>query len=141
VPVSEVYNDFAAALSMFEECLLILHACRHNDVRTIQILWKNVMCEEILPCATRNESTYLFLENFVADVGLTDTIKFLARTEQSNSLPLLEDGYWEKRLVRRVVSLGKSLYGTGTDFVFPVDYILFNLEGKADRILLLGLSF
>jgi nuclear pore complex protein Nup155 len=130
VPVSELYNDFAAFLSMFEECLLILHACRHDDARTIQALWKNIFCEELLPCSTRSETVHHFLQTFVADLGLGDQINFLSETEQSDSLRMFEDGFWEKPLIQRIVDLGKELYGTGANYVFPVDFILFSMEGK-----------
>jgi hypothetical protein len=33
-----------------------------------------------------------------------------------------------KRLEGRIVGLGKELYGTGADYVVPVDYLLSNLE-------------
>jgi nuclear pore complex protein Nup155 len=132
IPVSELYNDFAAAFSLYEECLLIIHACRFDDVQTIQTIWKNVICEEILPCATRNEKNYGLVEAFVADVGLTDLVKFISNNEDVvRTCKVLEDGTWEKSLVNRVVSLGKIVYGTGANFVFPVNFILSNLEGSS----------
>jgi Non-repetitive/WGA-negative nucleoporin C-terminal len=132
VPVSELYNDFAAALDMYTYCLRIIHICRRNSTQNIETLWKLAFCNKLLPCATRNKSIYGFLESFVADAGLRDQIKFLTGTEQCNSLPLFEEGGWEKRLRRLVVLLGKNLYGTGADFVFPVQFILSNLGGKGD---------
>jgi nuclear pore complex protein Nup155 len=128
VQVSDLYNEYAASLSLFDHCLLILHSCRHDDERTIQNLWKNIICEELLPCATRKEPVYNFLQNFVADVGLGDEVKFLSATTSADSLPLFENDEWMKRLEGRIVSLGKELYGTGADYVFPVDYLLFYLE-------------
>jgi nuclear pore complex protein Nup155 len=130
VQVSELYNDYAAALSLFDHCLLILHSCRHDDVGTIQSLWKNIICEELLPCATRKEQVYHFLQNFVADVGLGDEVSFLSETTAADSLPVFENDEWMNRLKGRIVGLGKELYGTGADYVVPVDYLLLNLEGE-----------
>jgi nuclear pore complex protein Nup155 len=130
VQVSELYNDYAAALSLFDHCLLILHSCRHDDVWTIQSLWKNIICEQLLPCATRKEEVYHFLQNFVADVGLGDEIKFLSETTAADSFPVFENDEWMKGLEGRIVGLGKELYGTGADYVVPIDYLLSNLEGE-----------
>lgn len=130
VPVVELYNDFAAKLGMSEECLLILHACRHNDVQSIPTLWKTVLCEQILPCATRNKVTYQSLKNFVAEVGLERQIQFLEAGEQVGTLALFEKGDWQESVARRVVALGKDLFGSGADFVFPVGELLSYLEGK-----------
>jgi nuclear pore complex protein Nup155 len=129
VPVSELYNDIAAAFGLFEYCLLILHACRHDDLHQIRNLWKNVICEEVLPCATRNETVYNHLQGFVGDIGLGSEVKFLSAAEAANSVPVFESGDWTKLVEARVVSVGKELYGTGGDYVFPVDYLLSLLEG------------
>jgi nuclear pore complex protein Nup155 len=131
LPVSELYNDYAAAFSLFDECLLIVHACRFEDVQTIHTLWTNVICEEILPCATRNEVLYRFLEAFAGSVGINDMVKLIRENEEEQSFRLLEDSDWEKPLVRHIVALGKNLYGKGASYVFPVEFILFNLERTA----------
>ena len=128
LPVSELYNDYAAAFSLYDECLLIVHACRFEDVQTIQTLWTNVFCEEILPCATRNEDLFRFLESFVSSDGMTDMVRLIRENEDEQSFRMLESGDWEKPLARRIVSLGKLLYGKGASYVFPVEFILFNLE-------------
>jgi hypothetical protein len=95
----------------------------------IQTLWKNVFCEEILPCATRNESIYSFLQEFVAELELGDQIIFLSNGEPSSSIMIFEDALWEKSLFNRTVALGKLLYGSGADYVFPKNFILRTLEG------------
>lgn len=129
LPISDLYNDYAAAFSLFEECLLILHACRQDHVQMIQTLWKNVFCEEILPCATRKESIYSFLQEFVAELELGDQVIFLSNGEPSSSIMIFEDATWEKSLFNRTVALGKLLYGNGADYVFPKNFILRTLEG------------
>lgn len=130
LPVTELFNEVAAKLSMFDECLLILHACQHDEVRTIETLWKNIICEQILPCATRDEETYRFLESFVADVKLGEQIKFIQPNGQGGQLTLFERAEWKESVAQRVVSLGKELFGTGADYVFPVNFLLSSLEGK-----------
>lgn len=130
IPVSELYNDFAAALSLFEHCLMILHACRHNQIDTIQSLWKKIICEAILPCATRSDIAHGFLQQFVSDLGEGDKITFLHGNQASGSLEVFENGDWAGRLESTIVHLGMELYGTGADYVFPVDYLLAVLEGK-----------
>jgi len=130
IPVSELFNEVAAKLSMFDECLLILHACQHDEVQTIETLWKNIVCEQFLPCATRDATTYRFLESFVADVKLCDQIKFIQPNGQGGPLPLFEMAEWKDSVAQRVVFLGKELYGTGADYVFPVSFLLSTLEGK-----------
>jgi hypothetical protein len=129
IGISDLYNDYAAAMCRFDECLLILHACRHSDIHAIHTLWKNVFCEELLPCATRNTAVYHFLRNFAGEVGSEDEVMLLSEDMASGSYQVFEDGGWVKQLERRVVVLGKELYGTGADYVFPLDYILLNLEG------------
>jgi nuclear pore complex protein Nup155 len=133
LPVSELYNDYAAAFSLFDECLLIIHTCRFEDVQTIHTLWTNVICEEILPCATRNEDLYLFLIAFAGSVGINNMVNLVVENEDHQSFRMLENGDWEKPLVRRIVALGKNLYGKGASYVFPVEFILFNIERTADK--------
>ena len=127
--VSELFNGVAANLDMYEECLLILHACRHDEIQTIETLWKNILCEQIIPCGTRDQATYRFLESFVADVGFDDGIKFIQTDERVDSLPLFENTEWKDKVAQRVVALGQELLGTGADYVVPISFLLSNLEG------------
>lgn len=131
--VSELFNDVAAFLGMYEDCLLILHACGHDDVQTIEVLWKNIICEEFLPCATRDERIFVFLQKFVNDIGRGDEIVLLEEHQTAQSNKLLEDGEWIRNLSQRIVTLGKRLTGTGASFIFPVSFIMSNLEGRFGR--------
>ena len=133
LPVSELFNDYAAHLGLYSNCLQILHACHHDDVGTIHRLWKNVICEELLPCATRDEVANSFLQHFVSDLGLGGEVKFLQASDPAGSLPLFERGAWAPRLEARIVSLGQDLYGTGFDYVFPIDFLLSTLQGTIDE--------
>lgn len=128
VPVGDLFNDYAAALDLYEYCLLILHACRHDETPVIQRLWKNLICAELLPCATYEEHVNSFLQHFVSDLGYGEEINLLRPGEFAESLQIFERGDWAKRLEHKVVDLGKELYGTGADYVFPVDFLLSTLE-------------
>lgn len=47
---------------------------------------------------------------------------------------LFESGRWMKKLEGRVVSLGKEVFGTGADYIFPVNFIASCLEGETFMI-------
>jgi nuclear pore complex protein Nup155 len=127
VGVSDLYNVYAAPLNLFESCLFILLSCRENS-RYIPSLWTSVLCEEILPCATRSQSAYVFLQQ-LSEVSLLDEQIVLLDNEQSSDiLPLFEHGYWVDKLKLRFVSLGKELFGKGADYVCPVDFLAGLLE-------------
>ena len=51
-------------------------------------------------------------------------------SEDGDSLMLFEDGKWISSIKHRIISLGKELQGKGADFVFPVEFIIEQLEGK-----------
>ena len=143
VPVTELYHDYAVAFRLLDECLLIMHTCKFEDTETIQALWTHVICDEIffVPCATCNEVLYRYLEGFLASIGREATFRLLNGTESKISIRMLEDGEWEKSLVRRISTLGKSLYGKGASYVFPVEFLLFNLERTLyDDVFLIALS-
>ena len=77
-----------------------------------------------------------FSQGFIADIGDSAEMKGLSITlvaenaSANDSLPMFEDGTWRQKLESRIISLGKELYGTGADFVFPLDFIAECLEGK-----------
>jgi nuclear pore complex protein Nup155 len=129
-PVSDLYNDFTSAIPLWDLCLHILHACRHTEMSTIQKAWTFLICEDVLPCATRDEVAYRFLNSFAADVDLGDGVQLL-RGEESmdDGILLFENGDWANLLRQRIVELGRELYGTGADYVFPLDFLMLALEG------------
>lgn len=132
VPVSDLYNDYAGPLNLFDLCLLILHSCQHNDTNTIEILWKSILSEELVPCATRSKSAYHFLQNLITGSLVEENIVLVSGEHNRNNsgLPLFENRDWLNRLKGRIISLGKELFGKGADYVFPVEFIIANLEGK-----------
>jgi nuclear pore complex protein Nup155 len=129
VPVSDLYNEYAAPLSLSDICLLILHSCRHDDVETIRTLWQNVICEEIFPCATRSPEAYRYLQSLMSGSVVDQTIRLVPEGSTSN-LSFFEDGDWVVPLSDRVISLGQEVYGNGADYVFPVEFLASKFEGK-----------
>ena len=131
-----LYNDIANPASMFEICLLIFQACGFNSPENIRMHWKGVICEEVYPCATRRKQVSNFSREFIAELGDAVEMKGLSLTlvgpnaSANDALPMFEDGLWRQKLERRIVSLGRELYGKGKDFVFPLDFIAECLEGK-----------
>ena len=129
VSVSDLYNEFAGPLNLFDSCLFILHNCRQNSPQNILKLWSSVLCEEILPCATRSKLAYNVLQKLSEGSLLDEQVVLLGSDGQNiQSLPLFEHGLWVDTLKIRVVSLGKELYGKGTDFVCPIDFLAARLE-------------
>ena len=53
-----------------------------------------------------------------------------------NAPPPFEAGEWMKRIEDCIISMGRELYGTGADYVFPIDFIINNLEGKSMGVVL-----
>jgi nuclear pore complex protein Nup155 len=139
VDATELFNDFAASLCLFEDCLLLLHACRHEDDPVIRFNWKGVICEELLPCDTRSEIAHSYLQNFVSDLHLGDEVRLLTSDEPTAGAHMVfESGDWSARLEERIVNLGKILYSSGADYVFPVGFLLNTLQG--DDLQFPGLS-
>jgi nuclear pore complex protein Nup155 len=133
VAVSELYNEYAHPMNMYESCLMVLYTCRHDDTNHIQMLWKSIFCEEVLPCSTRSEQVYRFLQSLPENSMYTNSdITLLPENATAeDSQPLFESGLWMQKLEGRIISLGKEVYGKGADYVFPVDFVAFCLEGKS----------
>jgi len=128
VTVSDLYNDYACPLNLFDICLLIMGTCQHNASDIITTLWKSVICEEILPCRTSAAPVMDFLgrlkqgsllaeETIVYGDGAGDTVQNF------------DSGEWIPRLRNRIATLGKELYGKGSDYTFPLDLLVKQLEG------------
>ena len=130
IPISELYNNYAAACDLYNRCLLILHACQNDDSQTIFRLWKLVICKEIIPTATRNHDINAKLQQFLAEVELQQSVRLLIDQEPAAGLPIFEEGVWVRQLEISVIDLGKELYGSGADYVFPVDFLISQLEGQ-----------
>jgi len=128
VNISDLYNDYACPLNLFDVCLLILETCRRNDLDTINVLWKSIICEEILPCQTHSYSVVNFLTR-LKQGSLLEEEAIAYGDEAANDLQMFETGEWLHRLRNRVTSLGKELFGKGADYTFPMDLIVRELEG------------
>ena len=137
--VSELYNEFACPLNLFNVCLLILETCRHNDNESISTLWKSIICEEILPCQTNSEAVVDFLTRLKQGSMLEEETIMYGVASSNDAVQQFENGEWIIRLRNRVASLGKELYGKGADYTFPLDLIVTQLEGEIMAVWRLGL--
>ena len=132
--VNDLFNKYAMPCDMYENCLLLLHICRHDDVVHIQKFWKGLFCEEIFPSSTRSEHVYLSLRTFAEGSLMDNPVVNLLGESTSAEDTLFESGRWMKKLEGRVVSLGKEVFGTGADYIFPVNFIASCLEGETFMI-------
>lgn len=128
VNVSDLYNDFAAPLNLFDLCLEIMMMCRQNDPTHITTLWKSVICEEMLPCGTSSRVAFEHLNDLKSGSMIEEDIVFGENLD--NNLKQFDNGSWVPRLKATVTELGKNLYGKGADYTFPVDFLLETLEGE-----------
>lgn len=129
VNVSDLYNEYACPLNLFDVCLIILETCRHREVDTISMLWKSIICEEILPCQTGSESVVEFLTMLKQGSMLEDETIAFGDGAGANDMQKFENGEWIPRLRNRIAALGKELFGKGADYTFPLDLIVGDLEG------------
>jgi nuclear pore complex protein Nup155 len=127
VKVSDIYNDYAAPLNLFDICLMIMETCRQNDSLNIATLWTSILCEELLPCMTNSQTAFEFLSGLKDSSIIQDDIIFGDGADAT--LMQFDNGSWIPRLKARVTELGKTLYGKGADYTFPLDLLLQQLEG------------
>jgi nuclear pore complex protein Nup155 len=126
--VNDLFNKYAMPFDMYENCLLLLHICRHDDVNYIQKFWKSLVGEEIFPCSTRSERAYRALREFTEGSLLENPVITLVDTSAPIEGDYFESGLWMKRLEGRIVCLGKEVFGTGADNIFPIDFLISCLE-------------
>ncbi|KAL3774656.1 hypothetical protein HJC23_002465, partial [Cyclotella cryptica] len=127
VNVSDLYNEYAGPLNLFDICLLIMETCRRNNPIEIKTLWKSIFCEEILPCGTNSRVAFEYL-NELKDGSLVQEDIIFGKNND-DTIHQFENGSWVSRLKARVTDLGRSLYGKGADYTFPLDLLLETLEG------------
>jgi nuclear pore complex protein Nup155 len=132
VPVSDMYNEYAGPLALYDVCLLILRTCHENDTNSIIKLWKSIFCDYTIPCRASTVSAQTFLTDLKRGSMLEeeDVVLDANAGGAHSNLPLYEDGDWIPKLKNRVISLGKDLYGQGADYTFPLDLIVKTLEGE-----------
>jgi len=131
VPVSDMYNEYAGPLALYDICLLILRTCHENDTNSIIKLWKSILCDYIIPCRASTVSAQTFLTDLKRGSMLEeeDVVLDANAGGAHTNLLLYEDGDWIPKLKNRVISLGKDLYGQGADYTFPLQLIVKTLEG------------
>lgn len=126
---NDLINKYAIPYELYDCCILLLHACRYNNLLEIERFWKSLLCDEILPCSTRNEQAFRWLRSFVDGSHVDNpTIQLLADNESASG-PLFEDGHWLQTVEGILVRLGEEIFGSGDTFAFPVEYIISCLEG------------
>ena len=125
VSVMDLFNLYATSLGLDDCCLSIMHACQSHDADAIALFWKNIFVELLLPCATRSDSIYRGLQSLFADDDGDAAVRLLNQDlHEVATEPVFETGGWVDRVEHRVVNLGRDLYGSGADYVFPVDFLL-----------------
>lgn len=135
VPVSDLYNTYAAVLGLYEISLQIFVVCRHQESNAIRLLWKHVMRRVLLPCNTRLEVSYLFLRKFAVEIGCESEVGH--PSQPASELPCFENGDWILPLEQKIIGLGRDLFGKGADYVVPLDFLLVLLEGTANSCIVI----
>ena len=126
--VNSLY-DTASHWSNADVCLLMLHSCKSDDHAAIQKNWKDIICETILPSSTRNADCCAYLRDLQSEFSSDDLVSFITGNGEPET-PVFENGDWAQKLELKIISLGKELFGSGADQVFPTNFILANLEGE-----------
>jgi len=125
VPVTDLFNNYASVHDMFETCLQILGMCKKNDPELISVVWVHIIAREILPCKVKTEATYTMLREIMSEVGRQDDVLIM---DSPTAAPVFENGDWITGLSSTIVKLGKALYGKGSDFVFPTEFLMSALQ-------------
>jgi hypothetical protein len=128
LPVTDLYNEYAAKHGLAEECLRIFDVCKMDDPINIQRLWRLVVCGELLPSTTRERAKYDYLTAQAREFKLEQQITLLRDSEHS-SQAMFEDLLWVDNLQKRIATIRKDLYESSASFVFPVPYLVGRLEG------------
>lgn len=136
VNVSDLYNNYAVVLELYEFCLQIRHVCRHDDREATRFLWKHIISKEILPCATRSDENCQFLKSWVAEIGRdAEVVPFSSvMGGAETALRVFENGDWIKQVEDTVVGLGQKLFGKGRDYVAPPKLLMSYLDGMYNRL-------
>jgi len=125
--VSDLFNDFAAPLGLYEICLLIMSVCKTNDSSTIQDIWRRILSSVLHKVWSTREEVQRVLRAIHEDIveeGSVEAIEFE-----------FESGEWIRPLKEKVIYLGKQLWGKGSDYTFPLLHIIPVLEGLRQTFL------
>lgn len=114
--VSELFNDFAAPLGLYDICLLIMSVCKTNDSRTIQDIWNRIFSSVLHKVWSTREEVQRVLRAIHDEIFEEGPVEF-------------ESGEWIRPLKEKVIYLGKQLWGKGSDYTFPLLLIIPILEG------------
>jgi nuclear pore complex protein Nup155 len=126
--VSDLFNDFAAPLGLYEICLLIMSVCKTNDSSTIQDIWKRILSSVLQKVWSTKEEVQSVLRAIHDD------------TLEEGSVEAIEvefdSGEWIRPLKEKIIYLGKQLWGKGSDYTFPLLHIIPVLEGQLQHVFL-----
>jgi nuclear pore complex protein Nup155 len=126
---NDLINKYAMPYELYDCCLLLLHACRYNNVSEIERFWKSLLCDEIFPCSTRNEQTYHWLRGFVEGTHLENpTLQLLCGQDPATGV-MFEDGTWMSSVEGTVIRLGEEIFASSDSNAFPVEFVTRCLEG------------
>jgi nuclear pore complex protein Nup155 len=127
-PATQLF-EVADTHDLFEICLLLFAACKHDDPAKIKIAWRKVLCGAIFPCSTCNEELKEFLLTFQAVYSNDPLVEFVTGDLQRRS-NFFEYGAWSRKVEMAVSSLGRDVYGRGGDDVFNASWFLQELESE-----------
>lgn len=121
--VSELFNDFAAPMGLYEICLLIINVCKTNDSSTIENIWKRIISSVLDNVWSEKEEVQGVLRALK-----DDNIEGSAEREKISDF---ESGEWIRPMQEKITSLGKQLWGKGADFTYPLLLIIPIVEGSS----------
>lgn len=127
VSVSDLYNEYATQLNLFDICLNIMNTCHQNDSDNVATLWMSILCEELLPCQTNSRAAFDYLSQ-LKDSSLIEEDIVLGECSD-DAIQNFDNGSWIPRLQARVIEVGKHLYDNDSNYTFPLDLLLETLEG------------
>lgn len=128
VPVSDLFNVYAAPLELYEICLLIMNVCKTNDLDTIITLWKRIISRELQGVFSERPDVQDILLMLKEDADLVDGSVNPEEIE-------FESGEWIRPLKEKVANLAKQLWGKGADFTVPLSFLVPLLEGISFSII------
>jgi len=120
--VSDLFNDYAAPMGMYEICLLIMNMCKTNDPNTIRALWNCIISRELQDVRSEREDVQDFIRSLKEGTPLEDSIADTYGWE-------FESGEWIRPLKDKITSLGRELWDKGAAYTFPLQAIVPILEG------------
>ncbi|OQS06041.1 nuclear pore complex protein [Thraustotheca clavata] len=112
IPVSPLYNEYAAKYKLWPECLRILGTCNSEDVATVELLWKRLLYT-LIPTSVGNSIFNQWLTT------TCEAIDIVPKTSEH-----LEHASWMSHVQAQIISL-KDLWPSKA---FPVNMLVHEVE-------------